>query len=165
MKLAIVPGSFDPMTLGHLDLIRTVAGEYDKVVVAVMKNSQKQYLLTDEERVAIAQRTVAEIENAEVILDHGMLIDLFDRLDASAVCKGWRTEEDLIYEQSMADWNREHNPRFVTRLFRSKGTYATLSSTQVRELLDRGESPSDFVHPSALPILLQAIKNKKGESI
>ena len=158
MTLAIIPGSFDPMTLGHLELIRTVAAEYDNVVVAVMNNAAKTYLLRDEDRLEIARRTVQEIQNVEVILDGGMLIDLFDRLGADAVCKGWRTPEDLAYEESMAAWNREHNPRFVTRLFPSKGPYAALSSTRVREALERGEEISTLVHPSAVPILL---KNQK----
>lgn len=155
MRLAIVPGSFDPMTLGHLDLIRVVARKYDRVVVAVMRNAEKQYLFDDAQRLEIAKRTVAELSNVEVIADDGMLIDLYDRLGACAVCKGWRNQTDLAYEEQMAEWNRAHNPRFVTELIRSDGTHATLSSTDVRNALKEGEDPSALVHPDALPILLK----------
>jgi pantetheine-phosphate adenylyltransferase len=155
MSLAIVPGSFDPMTLGHLDLIKTVAQKYDEVVVAVMQNSQKQCLFTTEERVEIARLTVSELSNVRVISDDGMLIDLYDRLDASAVCKGVRNETDRSYEENMAAWNRDHNPRFVTELIDSDGAYATVSSTDVRAAMKNREDLSFLVHPRVISILSQ----------
>lgn len=155
MSLAIVPGSFDPMTLGHLELVRAVAQKYDEVVVAVMQNAEKQYLFTTEERTEIARRTVAELSNVRVIADDGMLIDLYDRLGASAVCKGVRNETDLAYEESMAKWNREHNPRFVTELIPSEGCYANVSSTDVRNVMKNREDPSALVHPDVISILSQ----------
>ena len=155
MSLAIVPGSFDPMTLGHLALIKTVAQKYDEVVVAVMQNSQKQYLFTTEERVEIARLTVSELSNVRVISDDGMLIDLYDRLDASAVCKGVRNETDRSYEENMAAWNRDHNPRFVTELIDSDGAYATVSSTDVRAAMKNREDLSFLVHPRVVSILSQ----------
>ena len=153
MSLAIVPGSFDPMTLGHLDLIREAARRYDEVVVAVMINDQKNYLFDMETRVEIARRTVMELPNVRVISDRGMLIDLFDRLSADAVCKGVRNETDYAYEMKMAEWNRAHNPRFCTELIESSGTHATLSSTEVRGMLERGESPNGVIHPAALELV------------
>ena len=118
MSLAIVPGSFDPMTLGHLDIVKTVAARYDDVVVAVMVNPAKRYRYTMGERVRIAIATVAELPNVRVIAERGMLIDLFDRLGADAVCKGWRDEKDYAYEREMAEWNLAHNPRFHTELLK-----------------------------------------------
>lgn len=162
MSLAIIPGSFDPMTLGHLALIRTVAAQYDRVVVAVMINDAKQYLFDMDTRVAIARATVSELANVEVLADSGMLIDLYDRLGADAVCKGWRNETDLAYEQKMAEWNRAHNPRFQTVLLRSEGDYRTVSSTEVRELIARGDEMSKLVHRDALPLIC-AYLAKGGE--
>ena len=104
------------MTLGHLSLIETVAKQYDRVTVAVMVNDAKQYLFDMDTRVAIAKATVAELENVDVISDRGMLVDLYDRLGADAVCKGYRNEKDLLYEREMAEWNHAHNPRFHTEL-------------------------------------------------
>ncbi len=159
MSLAIVPGSFDPMTMGHLDLVVKAAKRYDEVVVAVMINAAKRYLFDMETRVEIARRTVAHLPNVRVISEKGLLIDLFDRLSADTVCKGWRNEKDYDYELHMADWNREHNPRFRTELIRSRGEYAELSSTEVRNMLEGGEIPDNFVHPDALPLVLTKIKN------
>lgn len=149
MSLAILPGSFDPMTLGHRALAFEVAEQYDEVVVAVMINRDKTYWLSLEERVRVAELTLKGIPNVRVIADEGMLIDLFDRLGADAVCKGWRNGEDLAYEESMAEWNRAHNPRFVTRLFRAKEEWADCSSTRVRELLQAGGDPSPLLAPDA----------------
>ena len=153
MSLAIVPGSFDPMTMGHLDLVMKALKRYDEVVVAVMINSAKRYLFDMETRVEIAKRTVAHLPQVRVVSEKGMLIDLFDKLGADAVCKGWRNQEDYAYEVRMADWNRDHNPNFRTELIRSRGEFETLSSTDVRKKLERGEIPQGFVHPNALELV------------
>lgn len=153
MSLAIVPGSFDPMTMGHVDLIRRVAKDYDQVVVAVMINDQKQYLFDLSTRLEIAEASVRELSNVRVIADEGMLIHLFDRLGADAVCKGWRNDVDYTYETKMAEWNLAHNPRCVTRLYPSKGVHASVSSTQVREYLEKGEIPEDLLHPHAYSVI------------
>lgn len=158
MSLAIVPGSFDPMTLGHLDIVASAAKRYDDVVVAVMINPAKRYCFDMKTRVLIAQRTVAPYPNVRVIADRGMLIDLFDRLKADAVCKGWRNEKDYEYELHMADWNRAHNPRFRTELIQARDTHVEISSTRVREMLVNGESFAELVHPDAIPLILDAQK-------
>jgi len=155
MSLAIVPGSFDPMTLGHLDVVRYAARHYDEVVVAVMINREKQYRFDTETRLEIARRTVAELSNVRVIFDDGMLIDLYDRLHADVVCKGWRNEADYAYEMNMAEWNREHNPRFRTELIRAEEVHKHLSSTAVRQMLDSGESMKDSVHPDVVFLIEQ----------
>ncbi len=155
MSLAIVPGSFDPMTLGHLDIVQTVAARYDEVVVAVMINRAKRYYFDMETRLEIAKRTVAELPNVRVIADTGLLIDLYDRLGADAVCKGWRNQKDYDYELHMADWNQAHNPRFKTEMIRAKNAHADLSSTLVRQKLECGEDVGEYVHPQVLPLLLQ----------
>lgn len=148
MSLAIVPGSFDPMTIGHLELIKTVAKRYDEVVVAVMVNRSKRYLFDMATRVAIAEETVKELPNVRVIAESGLLIDLFDRLGADAVCKGWRNQHDYDYELHMADWNSSHNPRFRTEMIRAKSAVEHISSTEVRRRLIAGESLEGIVHPN-----------------
>ena len=154
MSLAIVPGSFDPMTMGHLDLIRKAAKRYDEVVVAVMVNPAKRYCFDMKTRLEIARISVADIPHVTVISDRGLLIDLYDRLGAKAVCKGWRNDADYAYEIRMADWNRAHNPRFRTELIHSRGEFANLSSTEVRNLLLSGEIPEGLVHPDAMSLIL-----------
>ena len=153
MSLAIVPGSFDPMTMGHYDLIRRVAADYDQVVVAVMINAQKHYLFDLSTRLEIARATVGELSNVRVISDTGMLVELFDSLGADAVCKGYRNQTDYDYEMSMARWNREHNPRFRTVLYPARQEHESLSSTQVRALLEQGRLPEGLVHPEAAELI------------
>ena len=153
MSLAIVPGSFDPMTLGHLDVIRYAANRYDEVVVALMINREKTYRFDTDTRIEIARRTVKGLSNVRVIFDDGMLIDLFDRLNADVVCKGYRNERDYEYETKMAEWNRTHNPRFKTELIAAEECHNSLSSTAVRQMLDRGEEILDLVHPDALSLI------------
>ena len=149
MSIAIVPGSFDPMTLGHLELIKTVSKRYDEVVVAIMVNRSKRYLFDLNTRLAIAEETVKELSNVRVITENGMLIDLFDRLGADAVCKGWRNQRDYDYELHMADWNSSHNPRFRTEMIRAKKSVENISSSEVRRRLMAGESLEGIVHPDA----------------
>ena len=161
MSLAIIPGSFDPMTLGHLDIVRYASTHYDEVVVAVMINPEKHYLFDTKTRVEIARLTVAEYPNVRVIEDSGMLIDLFDRLQADAVCKGWRNDTDYEYEMRMATWNKEHNPRFHTELIRSSGEYEALSSTDVRTKLNVGEEIAGLVHPCAIPLILKRYRKEQ----
>lgn len=152
--LAIVPGSFDPMTLGHLDLIKKVAKRYREVVVAVMVNDAKSTMFDMETRVRIAEATVAGLPNVRVISDNGMLIDLFDRLGADAVCKGYRDETDLAYERLQDEWNCAHNPRFHTELFASSEPFSALHSTDAREKIKRGESLVGLIADPAIPIIL-----------
>ena len=162
MSHALIPGSFDPMTMGHLDLVRKAAKRYEKVVVAVMINPAKRYCFDMQTRLEIAKLTVADLPNVSVIAEKGLLIDLYDRLDAKAVCKGWRNESDYYYELKMADWNRAHNPRFRTEMIHSRGEHANLSSTEVRARLLAGEIPEGLVHPNAMELVLT--KLKKGEA-
>jgi pantetheine-phosphate adenylyltransferase len=154
MSLAIVPGSFDPMTLGHLDVVEQALREYDEVVVAVMVNAQKKTAFDMETRVAIARKTVEHLPRVRVISDTGMLIDLFDRLSADAVCKGYRNQTDYDYEMEMADWNSKHNPRFRTVLYPARAERQMLSSTVVRGELAEGGELVGLVHPNALPLIL-----------
>ncbi|MBE6633795.1 MAG: pantetheine-phosphate adenylyltransferase [Ruminococcaceae bacterium] len=153
MSLAIIPGSFDPMTLGHLDVVLRALEDYDEVVVAVMVNPQKRTLFDMKTRVEIAKRTVEGLSNVRVISDTGMLVELFDRLGADAVCKGYRNQTDYDYEMSMARWNREHNPRFRTVLYPARQEHESLSSTQVRALLEQGRLPEGLVHPEAVELI------------
>ena len=158
MSLAILPGSYDPMTLGHLDVVIRALEDYDEVVVAVMVNPKKQTMFDMETRVGIAQRTVAHLPRVRVIADTGMLIDLFDRLGADAVCKGYRNQTDYDYEMEMAAWNAEHNPRFRTVLYEAKDEHVIFSSTEARRLLTEGNALDGLVHPNAISLILERVK-------
>ena len=144
MRIALIPGSFDPITLGHVNIIERAAKMFDKVVVAVMINdsakydktlSSKQYMFTMEERLEIARLSVAHIENAEVISSRGMLIDLVDEISATAIVKGIRNSADLEYEMIHAKWNKAHNDRAETLFLPADESLTAVSSTKVRELI------------------------------
>jgi pantetheine-phosphate adenylyltransferase len=148
MRIALIPGSFDPITLGHVNIIERAAKMFDKVVVAVMINdsakydktlSSKQYMFTMEERLEIARLSVSHIENVEVIARSGMIIDLFDELSATAIVKGIRNAADLEYEMIHAKWNKAHNDSAETLFLPADESLTSVSSTRVRELIGSGD--------------------------
>ncbi len=154
MSTALIPGSFDPITLGHLDVITRAAAKFDRVVVAVMTNDMqkyvqnalvKQYMFDREERTALAAAACAHLPNVEVISAGGMLIDLFDRVGADWIIKGVRSTADFEYEQKHALYNRAHNPRAETLYLPADPAFDGLSSTLVREKIHKGESLEGFL--------------------
>ena len=161
MSLALIPGSFDPMTVGHLDIIKRALALYDEVVVAVMVNEQKNYEHTLRERTEMAELTVAGLDRVRVISSEGLLIDLFDQLGADVIVKGIRNEKDRAYEEKMAEWNLAHNPRAVTVFLQAADDYEQVNSTRVRELVRAGESPDNLVVP-AVAAYLAAVDERKS---
>ena len=163
MSRAIIPGSFDPMTLGHKQVITAAAEIFDEVVVLVMHNDMtkyvkdakvKAYLFDAEARVHIARLTCADIPNVRVEMRGGLLIDAFDEFEGSAIVKGIRNEQDFAYEQIHAAWNLAHNPRAHTLYLPADPAYAHVSSTLARERLAKGEDLSDIIAPMALEWIL-----------
>ena len=144
-RIALVPGSFDPFTVGHRDVVLKASAAFDRVVVAVMINDQKKYMFTSEQRVEIARRSLADIPNVEVIYDGGMLTDLFDKVGASAIVKGIRNEEDLAYENKMAEYNFAQNPRAVTLYVPAADALSSVSSTAVRAREDDAERFIEYI--------------------
>ena len=144
MRIALIPGSFDPITLGHVNIIERAAKMFDKVYVAVMINDSakydkslcsKQYLFTMEERLEMARLSVSHIENAEAIARSGMLIDLCDELEVTSIVKGIRNAADLEYEMIHARWNTAHNERAETLFLPADEALVAVSSTAVRQML------------------------------
>ena len=158
MRIAIVPGSFDPMTLGHLDIIKRAADLYDRVIVAVMINDAKKYTFSMEERTEIANLTCKDIENVEVISDAGLLADLAKRVGACAIVKGVRDEKDYEYEKEMALYNAKKNPQAETVLLPCDPALAQVSSTAVRERLEKDLDISDIVSQNAIEYILTKAK-------
>ena len=155
MKIAILPGSYDPMTVGHVNVIERAARIFDEVVVAIMNNDSKQYMLTATERTVIATVSCAHIPNARVIADSGMLVDLVDVVGASAIVKGIRDDRDLAYEQNMARLNKEKNPRAETLYLPCDPAFAKVSSTAVRNLMEQEKSPVGLITDAALAKLVE----------
>ena len=160
MSLALIPGSFDPMTVGHLDIVKRALSLYDEVVVAVMVNAAKRYDHTMAERVAMAELTVAGLERVRVVSSEGLLVDLFDELRADVIVKGIRNETDRAYEEQMAAWNLAHNPRAVTVFLQAADDYEEVNSTQVRELVRAGKSPDSLVVPAVAAYLMECRRER-----
>ena len=158
MTHALIPGSFDPMTKGHLDIIKRARAYYDKVTVAVLINESKTYLLSLEERTKLARLTLQDYPDVEVMSDTGLLVDVFDRVGADVIVKGVRNEVDRAYEENMAAYNLERNPKAKTVLWEAADDYEDLSSTKVREMIKNGEPLDEVIAPSALSYLLSVCK-------
>ena len=161
-RIAIVPGSFDPITNGHISVIKKAAESYDKVFVAVMINAAKEYTFTMDERVDIARAAVQEIDGVEVISSAGYLWKLAEELDAVAIVKGVRNDVDREYELKMAEYNSAHNPNAETVLLDTEPELAGVSSTLVRERLLRGEDISDLLPKAAAELVLAYYRKKNN---
>ncbi len=168
MSIALIPGSFDPITLGHVNVIERAAKVFDKVYVAVMYNdsakyaenlSSKKYLFTLEERLEMIKLSVSHLENVEALSASGLLIDLFERLGADCIVKGLRNAADLEYELIHAKWNKAHDPRAETVFLPADEQYDGLSSTLVRELLAKGDH--DALHGKVSENVIEFLKNRK----
>lgn len=144
-RIAVVPGSFDPITNGHLDVILRATELYDQVVVAIMINPQKNYLFTIEQRQRLAELAVANHERIRVVSSKGMLWELARDLNACAIVKGYRNAVDYAYEQEMAKYNREKNPFAETVLLKAEEQWNHVSSTLVRENLLKGLDVSAYL--------------------
>ena len=149
-SIAIVPGSFDPITNGHLDIIKKAAALYDKVYVAVMINDKKTYMFTLEERKMIAESATAEMAGVEVISSSGWLWELAKSLGACAIVKGYRNEDDLRYEQEMAEFNAARYPEAKTVLLKAEENLEELSSTLIRDKIRKGERIGEYLPKAAI---------------
>ena len=149
-RVAIVPGSFDPITIGHVNIAKRAAELYDKVYLAVMINADKSYMFTLDERERIARAATRDIANLEVISSEGYLYKLAERLSAVALVKGVRNEADRAYELMMAEYNSAHYPAAKTVLLECEAGFSEISSTLVREKLQRGEDLSGYLPKAAI---------------
>lgn len=156
-KVGIVPGSFDPITVGHLDIICRAAELCERVVVAVMINADKKYMFTLDERKKIAESALEGAENVEVISSDGMLYELASALFADAIIKGVRNERDREYELAMAEYNSARCGA-VTVLLDSNPALTSVSSTAVRTLIEEG-SPLGALLPENAINEIEKIRN------
>ena len=145
MRIAIYPGSFDPVTLGHLDIIRRASGLFDRLIVAVMHNQNKKPMFSVEERMEMLRRTTADLPNVEIESFGGLLADYAKRVGACVVVKGLRAVSDFEQEVQMAVINRKLNPKLETMFLASSEKYTYLSSTIVKEMARYGANLADFV--------------------
>lgn len=161
MKIAIYPGSFDPITNGHLDIVERAINLFDKVVITIARNSTKSPLFTEEERLKLIKESVKSYKQVEVDSFEGLLVDYCQRKKASAVVRGLRAISDFEYELQMALMNRKLNPNVQTVFLMPNEKYTYLNSSIVREIARLGGDVSDFVPPVVKKALERKFKNKK----
>lgn len=133
--LALFPGSFDPFTAGHEAILRRMLPLFDKVVVAVGVNSEKQYMFSVDERLALIRKKLSDCPTVEVTSYSGMTIDLCHQLGAKVIIRGIRTAKDFEYEQTVAAVNRLQDPSIETLLVMADPDHINISSTLEREKL------------------------------
>ena len=155
-RTAVVPGSFDPVTLGHLDIIRRAADVFDKVYVAVLNNSSKQSLFTVEERIRFIEEITKEFPNVEVDASTGLLVDYAKKKDAKAIVRGLRAVSDFEYEMQITSMNRFLDESIETFFFITKNQHSFLSSSIVKEVAKYGSDVTDLVPQ----VVADALKEK-----
>ncbi len=134
MRIAVYPGSFDPITNGHLDIIRRASKIYDKVIVGVLDNINKKPLFSAKERCEMIKKVTRDIENVDCDTFNGLLVDFAKKKNASVIVKGLRTVADFEYEFQMALLNKALNPEFETVFMMTNTKYSYISSSMVKEV-------------------------------
>ena len=135
----ILPGSYDPVTKGHLDIIRRAAAKYDEVYVVVFTNPNKTYTFSVEDRVRMLMIATDDLDNVLVSYSNGLVIDYMTDHEIEKIIKGYRNEEDLKWEKEQADWNFEHG-RYETELWKCSDGLENVSSTVARKAIAEGEA-------------------------
>ena len=157
MKIAIYPGSFDPITSGHLNIISRAANIFDRLIVCVMVNGSKSPLFTQEERVAMIREVVADIPNVEVDYSTGLLADYARQRGSCVIVKGLRAGSDFENEFQMAIINHKINPTLDTMFLTAEHQYMYLSSSTVKELAAYDVDLKEFLPEQIIPVFKQRI--------
>lgn len=160
MKIAIYPGSFDPVTSGHLNIIRRAANIFDKLIVCVMVNAGKNPMFTLEERVELIQRVTKDLPNVEVDASNELLADYAKRRGSCVIVKGLRAVSDFENEFQMALINHKINPDLDTMFLTAESQYMYLSSSAVKELGTYGVDLSDFLPAPIIPDFRRKIEQR-----
>ncbi len=158
---AVYPGSFDPITYGHLDIIARAASCYDQLHVVVFTNSEKDPMFSVEERVKMLEITCEHLPNVTVASSRGLLVDYAKKHDIRVIVKGLRAVSDFDYEFKMALMNKQLSPDIETVFMITALQYLYLSSSLVKEVASHGGRITDLVPPSIEKLVLERLKDKK----
>ncbi len=148
MITAVYPGTFDPITNGHADLVARAARLFEEVIVAVARDTAKETFCEIDERVALAREVLAGFDNVEVVSFSGLLVEFCRKRGAQVVIRGLRAVSDFEYEFQLASMNRRLAPEIETLFLTPAEQYAFISSSLVREIARLGGDVAEFVHPA-----------------
>lgn len=146
-RIAVVPGSFDPITYGHLDIIERGSKVFDKLYISVLKNSSKQGLFDIDERLELIKATTKNLDNIEVVSFDGLLIDFCHSVNARAIIRGLRAVSDFEYEMQLTSMNRKLDSSIETIYMMTNNNYSFISSSIVKEVAKYGGKVEDVVPP------------------
>ncbi|NOR56419.1 MAG: pantetheine-phosphate adenylyltransferase [Sulfurovum sp.] len=153
MRRAIYPGTFDPITVGHLDIAKRASSMFDEIIIAVAKSASKQPMFTFEQRIAMVEATTKEFDNIKVIGFEGLLVDLSDKLDANILIRGLRAVSDFEYELQMGYANSSLKKELETIFLMPSLEYGFVSSSVVRSILPFNGKVEHLLHPTALKMI------------
>lgn len=159
-RIAICPGSFDPVTKGHLDIIRRAAALFDQVIVTVTVNPSKTPTFSTEKRVELIRRCVVDLPNVQAESCLGLLAEYARKKGACVLVKGLRAVTDFEYEFQMALINKKLNPELETMFMTTDSAYMYLSSSAVRQVAGFGGDIAEFVPPEILPDVVRRFKSE-----
>ena len=163
MKTAVCSGSFDPITLGHLDIIQRSAACFDKVYVCVSPNAEKKnQMFTPEEKLLLVRTAVAELPNVEAELFSGLLADYAVRRGAAAIVRGVRNTLDFDVEYQLALINQDIHPGLETMLLPASAAYQHFSSSMAREMIRYGQPLEKYLPASIIPLVRELTEKKEG---
>ena len=160
MRIAVCPGSFDPITVGHLALAERAAAIFDRVILCVMVNGEKKHMFTLDERLELARAAAAHLPNVEAAACGGLLADFAREQGACALVKGVRGGTDLDWEMQLAQINRDLFPRLDTVLLPARPEHMHISSTMVREMLRYQQRLEPYIPSGAMRALLRIREGK-----
>ena len=161
MLRAIYPGSFDPVTNGHIDIIKRAAAISDELIVGVLQNKAKTPLFSVEERVIMLREVTKNLKNVKIVTFEGLLIDFAAQMDAKVIVRGLRAITDFEYELQMSQTNRKLNADIETLFFTTSLEYSFLSSTTVKEVASFGGDITQFVPEFVAEKITEKIKEKR----
>ena len=159
MKIAVYPGTFDPMTMGHVDLVKRASKLFDSVIIAIASSDSKKPMFSLEERIEIGNKIFADDPKVEVVGFSGLLVNFAKDNDANILIRGLRVVADFEYEFQLANMNRAMSPDIESVFLTPKEEYSYISSSLVKEIATMGGDVTRFVDPVTLDALNQKIKN------
>ena len=162
MKVGIYPGSFDPVTLGHLDIIRRSASIADELIVGILNNKAKTPLFSVGERVRMLEEVTKDFPNVKIIPFEGLLVEFAKQMDAKVIVRGLRAITDFEYELQMSQTNQKIEPEIETLFLTTSLEFSFLSSTTVKEVASFGGDITQFVPEVIVKKIKEKIEERKG---